>query len=108
MPTEYAAAVYDDLILAGADLGIRPGWPRCRAFGWRKGYRDMGVDIDITDNPIEAGLPSPSPGTGLAGSPAAERCSTRGSRPTRASSIPSEVLPEIPVSGTLGPCVFDP
>ena len=57
VPAEYAAGVYDDLMSAGADLGIRPvGLAAMSGLRLEKGYRDMGVDIDNTDNPIEAGL----------------------------------------------------
>jgi glycine cleavage system aminomethyltransferase T/glycine/D-amino acid oxidase-like deaminating enzyme len=57
VPTEYAAGVYDDLMSAGADLGIRPvGLSAMSSLRLEKGYRDMGIDIDNTDNPIEAGL----------------------------------------------------
>ncbi len=57
VPAEYAAGVYDDLMAAGADLGIRPvGLAAMSGLRLEKGYRDMGVDIDNTDNPIEAGL----------------------------------------------------
>ena len=57
IPAEYAAGAFDELLSAGEDLGLRPvDSPRCRACVWKKGYRDIGVDIDNTDNPIEAGL----------------------------------------------------
>ena len=57
VPTEYGAGVYDDLMAAGADLGIRPvGLAAMTSLRLEKGYRDFGVDIDNTDNPIEAGL----------------------------------------------------
>jgi 4-methylaminobutanoate oxidase (formaldehyde-forming) len=57
VPAEYAAGVYDDLLSAGADLGVRPvGLSAMSCLRLEKGYRDMGVDIDNTDNPIEAGL----------------------------------------------------
>jgi 4-methylaminobutanoate oxidase (formaldehyde-forming) len=57
VPAEYGAGVYDDLVTAGADLGIRPvGLDAMSSLRLEKGYRDMGVDIDNTDNPIEAGL----------------------------------------------------
>jgi 4-methylaminobutanoate oxidase (formaldehyde-forming) len=57
VPTEYAAGVYDDLMSAGADLGIRPvGLSAMSSLRLEKGYRDMGIDIDNTDNPIGAGL----------------------------------------------------
>lgn len=57
IPTEYAAGVYDDLFAAGTDLGLRPvGLAAMSSLRLEKGYRDIGVDIDNTDNPIEAGL----------------------------------------------------
>ena len=57
VPTEYAVGVYDDLMAVGADLGVRPiGLSAMSSLRLEKGYRDMGVDIDNTDNPIEAGL----------------------------------------------------
>jgi len=83
VPAEYAAGVYDDLMSAGADLGIHPvGLAAMSGLRLEKGYRDMGVDIDNTDNPIEAGLGSPSPGTSRAGSPAGTPCWSR-ARPAR-------------------------
>src|SRR5436190_584411 len=57
VPAEYAAGVYDDLIAAGGDLGFLPvGLQAMSSLRLEKGYRDMGVDIDNTDSPIEAGL----------------------------------------------------
>jgi 4-methylaminobutanoate oxidase (formaldehyde-forming) len=57
VPAEYAAGVFDDLTAAGADLGFRPvGLAAMSSLRLEKGYRDLGVDIDNTDNPIEAGL----------------------------------------------------
>jgi 4-methylaminobutanoate oxidase (formaldehyde-forming) len=57
IPTEYAVGVYDELTAAGADLGFRPvGLAAMSSLRLEKGYRDLGVDIDNTDNPIEAGL----------------------------------------------------
>ena len=57
IPTEYAAGVFDELTAAGADLGLRPvGLAAMSSLRLEKGYRDIGVDIDNTDNPIEAGL----------------------------------------------------
>jgi len=57
VPAEYAAGVYDDLMAAGSDLGIaNVGLSAMSGLRLEKGYRDMGVDIDNTDNPIEAGL----------------------------------------------------
>ena len=57
VPAEYAAGVYDDLADAGRDLGFRlVGLSAMSSLRLEKGYRDMGVDIDNTDNPLEAGL----------------------------------------------------
>jgi 4-methylaminobutanoate oxidase (formaldehyde-forming) len=57
VPAEYAAGVYDDLVAAGRDLGFRlVGLSAMSSLRLEKGYRDMGVDIDNTDNPLEAGL----------------------------------------------------
>jgi heterotetrameric sarcosine oxidase gamma subunit len=57
VPAEYALGVYDDLMAAGGDLGCRPvGLQAMSGLRLEKGYRDMGVDIDNTDNPLEAGL----------------------------------------------------
>ena len=57
IPAEYAAGVFDELTSAGGDLGFRPvGLAAMSSLRLEKGYRDLGVDIDNTDNPIEAGL----------------------------------------------------
>jgi 4-methylaminobutanoate oxidase (formaldehyde-forming) len=57
VPAEYAMGVYDDLVVAGDDLGFRlVGLSAMSSLRLEKGYRDMGVDIDNTDNPLEAGL----------------------------------------------------
>jgi len=57
VPTEYGAGVYDDLMTAGADLGVRPiGLAAMTSLRLEKGYRDFGVDIDNTDTPLAAGL----------------------------------------------------
>jgi 4-methylaminobutanoate oxidase (formaldehyde-forming) len=57
IPTEYALGVYDDLMAMGADLGVRPiGMAAMSGLRLEKGYRDMGIDIDNTDTPLEAGL----------------------------------------------------
>jgi glycine cleavage system aminomethyltransferase T/glycine/D-amino acid oxidase-like deaminating enzyme len=56
-PTEYALGLYDDLLSAGADLGVRPvGMAAMSGLRLEKGYRDIGIDIDNMDNPLEAGL----------------------------------------------------
>jgi heterotetrameric sarcosine oxidase gamma subunit len=57
VPAEYGAGVYDDLMAAGADLGVRPvGLAAMTSLRLEKGYRDFGVDIDNTDSPLAAGL----------------------------------------------------
>lgn len=57
VPTEYGLLAYDTLMEAGADLGVRPiGLAAMGSLRLEKGYRDLGVDIDNTDNPLEAGL----------------------------------------------------
>ncbi len=57
VPAEYAAGVYDDLLAAGGSLGLRPvGLSAMSSLRLEKGYRDMGIDIDNTDDPISAGL----------------------------------------------------
>lgn len=57
VPAEYGLGVYDELMSAGRDLGVRPiGLAAMTSLRLEKGYRDFGVDIDNTDNPLEAGL----------------------------------------------------
>jgi glycine cleavage system aminomethyltransferase T/glycine/D-amino acid oxidase-like deaminating enzyme len=57
VPTEYGLGTYDRLLEVGADLGVRPvGMAAMSGLRLEKGYRDMGIDIDNTDNPLEAGL----------------------------------------------------
>ncbi|HEY5657428.1 MAG TPA: FAD-dependent oxidoreductase, partial [Myxococcota bacterium] len=57
VPSEYVLSVYDALIEAGADLGVRPiGLAALSSLRLEKAYRDMAVDIDNTDNPLDAGL----------------------------------------------------
>jgi 4-methylaminobutanoate oxidase (formaldehyde-forming) len=57
VPAEYALGVYDDLLAAGGDLGLRlVGLQAMTGLRLEKGYRDMGVDIDNTDSPLAAGL----------------------------------------------------
>ncbi|WP_323780896.1 FAD-dependent oxidoreductase [Thalassovita sp.] len=57
VPTLHAVQVYDLLIEAGRDLGLRnAGMQTLSSLRLEKAYRDFGVDVDNTDNPIEAGL----------------------------------------------------
>lgn len=55
--TLHAVQVYDLLIKAGAEFGIRnAGMQTLSSLRLEKAYRDFGIDVDNTDNPIEAGL----------------------------------------------------
>jgi 4-methylaminobutanoate oxidase (formaldehyde-forming) len=57
VPSLHAAQVYDLLVEAGRAFGLRhAGMQTLASLRLEKGYRDFGVDIDNTDNPIEAGL----------------------------------------------------
>ena len=57
VPTEYATGLYDLLFDTGTELGIRPvGLGAMASLRLEKGYRDMGIDIDNTDDPLSAGL----------------------------------------------------
>jgi len=57
VPALHAVQVYDLLMEAGRDLGIRnAGMQTLSSLRLEKAYRDFGVDVDNTDNPIEAGL----------------------------------------------------
>jgi len=57
IPTEQAVAVYDRLLEAGPEFGLRhAGLQALTSLRLEKAYRDYGHDIDNTDTPIEAGL----------------------------------------------------
>ncbi|SLN49121.1 4-methylaminobutanoate oxidase (formaldehyde-forming) [Roseovarius litorisediminis] len=57
VPALHAVQVYDLLMEAGADLGVRDaGMQTLGSLRLEKAYRDFGIDVDNTDNPIEAGL----------------------------------------------------
>lgn len=57
VPSLHAVQVYDLLVHAGADHGLRnAGMQTLSSLRLEKAYRDFGVDVDNTDNPIEAGL----------------------------------------------------
>jgi len=57
IPTEFAPAVYDLLWDAGQDLGIKnAGLQALNSLRIEKAYRDYGHDMDVTDDPFEAGL----------------------------------------------------
>jgi len=57
IPAEQAVHVYDRLVEAGRDLGLRhAGLKALSSLRMEKGYRDYGHDIDNTDSVLEAGL----------------------------------------------------
>ncbi|MGE4611956.1 MAG: FAD-dependent oxidoreductase [Paracoccaceae bacterium] len=57
VPALHAVQVYDLLMEAGKDLGVRnAGMQTLSSLRLEKAYRDFGIDVDNTDNPIEAGL----------------------------------------------------
>jgi 4-methylaminobutanoate oxidase (formaldehyde-forming) len=57
IPAEQALHVYDRLVAAGEDFGLRhAGLKALASLRMEKGYRDYGHDIDNTDSVLEAGL----------------------------------------------------
>jgi 4-methylaminobutanoate oxidase (formaldehyde-forming) len=57
VPTELAAGVYDALVAAGADLGLRhAGYHAMDSLRIEKAYRSWGHDLGGEDTPLEAGL----------------------------------------------------
>ena len=57
VPADMALTVYDALQAAGPAFGLRNvGMSALSSLRIEKAYRDMGVDIDNTDTPIDAGL----------------------------------------------------
>jgi glycine cleavage system aminomethyltransferase T/glycine/D-amino acid oxidase-like deaminating enzyme len=57
IPAEQALHVYDRLVEAGRDLGLRhAGLKALASLRMEKAYRDYGHDIDNTDTALEAGL----------------------------------------------------
>ncbi len=57
IPTIHAVQVYDQLVEAGKEFGLRhAGMQTLNSLRLEKAYRDYGIDVDNTDNPIEAGL----------------------------------------------------
>jgi 4-methylaminobutanoate oxidase (formaldehyde-forming) len=57
IPTEQAVHVYDLLVEAGHDVGLRhAGLKALASLRMEKAYRDYGHDIDNTDNVLEVGL----------------------------------------------------
>jgi len=57
VPTEFAAGVYDALVAAGEDLGLRhAGYHAMDSLRIEKAYRSWGHDLGSDDTPFEAGL----------------------------------------------------
>jgi glycine cleavage system T protein len=57
IPTEFAQSVYDVIVEAGADFGLRlAGYHAMNSLRMEKGYRHFGHDISDEDTPLEAGL----------------------------------------------------
>jgi 4-methylaminobutanoate oxidase (formaldehyde-forming) len=57
VPAEYAVRLFDRLLAAGEDLGVRPaGMHAMDALRIEKAYRHFGHDIAEEDTPLEAGL----------------------------------------------------
>jgi 4-methylaminobutanoate oxidase (formaldehyde-forming) len=57
VPVEFAVAVYEELVRAGADLGLRnAGYYAVESLRLEKGYRAWGRELTPDINPFEAGL----------------------------------------------------
>jgi heterotetrameric sarcosine oxidase gamma subunit len=57
VPVEFAVGVYEDLLAAGAPLGVaRGGYYAIESLRLEKGYRAFGRELTPNDNPVEAGL----------------------------------------------------
>jgi glycine cleavage system aminomethyltransferase T len=57
VPAEFAVGAYEDLIAAGADLGlVNAGYYAIESMRLEKGYRAFGRELTPDDNPVEAGL----------------------------------------------------
>jgi 4-methylaminobutanoate oxidase (formaldehyde-forming) len=57
IPAEFALGVYDALVAAGEDLGLRhAGYHAMDSLRMEKAYRSWGHDLGSEDTPLEAGL----------------------------------------------------
>jgi glycine cleavage system aminomethyltransferase T/glycine/D-amino acid oxidase-like deaminating enzyme len=57
VPTEFTLHVFDALVEAGHDVGLKfAGFQVLNTLRLEKAYRDYGYDIDNTDTPLEVGL----------------------------------------------------
>ena len=56
-PAEFAVGVYEDLLAAGADLGVvNAGYYTIESLRLEKGYRAFGRELTPDYNPVQAGL----------------------------------------------------
>ncbi len=57
IPSDQAVSVWETLAHVGDDLGFHPvGLAAMHGLRLEKAYRDYGIDIDVTDTPVSAGL----------------------------------------------------
>jgi len=57
VPAEFSAHIYEEVISAGQDLGLRhAGFQSLNSLRIEKAYREYGHDMDNQDTPLEAGL----------------------------------------------------
>jgi glycine cleavage system aminomethyltransferase T/glycine/D-amino acid oxidase-like deaminating enzyme len=57
VPTEFTLHVFDMLVEAGIDIGLKhAGFQALNTLRLEKAYRDYGYDVDNTDTPLEVGL----------------------------------------------------
>ncbi|AEV76161.1 glycine cleavage system T protein (aminomethyltransferase) [Mycolicibacterium rhodesiae NBB3] len=57
VPAEFAVGVYEDLMSAGAEFGVRRGgYYAIESLRLEKGYRAFGRELTPSENPVEAGL----------------------------------------------------
>ena len=57
VPTEFAGGVYDAVVAAGEDVGLRhAGYHAMDSLRIEKAYRSWGHDLGCEDSPLEAGL----------------------------------------------------
>lgn len=57
VPTEFIQGIYDEIVAAGAQFGLKhAGYHALNSLRTEKGYRHWGHDITDEDTPLEAGL----------------------------------------------------
>jgi glycine cleavage system aminomethyltransferase T/glycine/D-amino acid oxidase-like deaminating enzyme len=84
VPAEFAVGVYEDLMAAGADLGVaNAGYYAIESLRLEKAYRAFGRELTPDYNPVEAGLTFAcklSGSTGFLGREAVEKAKADGPR----------------------------